>query len=152
MNVFCHWIVVAMASLCCFTIPPLIALKKKPRLQVQVCSLGDDDDDSAVLSSDSVEVNGASKVGEKERFGSWVGKGNGRLKTEVEVKKRVEDKFPKKLEPLWDDGYGTETVTDYFDVAKQIIEPDGGPPRWFSPISCGKPLKDAPILLFLPGN
>ncbi|KAI3707659.1 hypothetical protein L6452_26286 [Arctium lappa] len=31
------------------------------------------------------------------------------------------------------------------------MKPDGGPPRWFCPISCGRPLKDSPVLLYLPG-
>ncbi|KAI8032564.1 Acyltransferase-like protein [Camellia lanceoleosa] len=44
------------------------------------------------------------------------------------------------------------TVKDYLDNAKEIIKPDGGPPRWFCPVECGCPLKDLPILLFLPGN
>ncbi|XP_075658140.1 phytyl ester synthase 1, chloroplastic-like isoform X2 [Castanea sativa] len=36
-------------------------------------------------------------------------------------------------------------------MAKDIVKHDGGPPRWFCPVSCGRPLKDSPILLFLPG-
>lgn len=27
----------------------------------------------------------------------------------------------------------------------------GGPPRWFSPLDCGSPIKDSPLLLYLPG-
>ncbi|PKI44652.1 hypothetical protein CRG98_035007 [Punica granatum] len=57
-----------------------------------------------------------------------------------------------KLEILWDDGYGSMTIKDYLDASKEILKPDGGPPRWFCPIECGQPLKDSPVLLFLPGN
>ncbi|KAG8648171.1 acyltransferase-like protein At1g54570, chloroplastic isoform X3 [Manihot esculenta] len=57
----------------------------------------------------------------------------------------------KDLEALWDDGYGTKTVKDYLDVAKEMIRPDGGPPRWFCPLECGQPRKNSPTLLFLPG-
>ncbi|XP_071730604.1 phytyl ester synthase 1, chloroplastic-like isoform X2 [Rutidosis leptorrhynchoides] len=32
-----------------------------------------------------------------------------------------------------------------------LIKSDGGPPRWFCPVSCGKPLSDSPVLLYLPG-
>ncbi|KAA8545000.1 hypothetical protein F0562_019783 [Nyssa sinensis] len=32
-----------------------------------------------------------------------------------------------------------------------MIRPDGGPPRWFCPVECGRPLKGSPLLLFLPG-
>ncbi|XP_052624420.1 phytyl ester synthase 1, chloroplastic isoform X2 [Lactuca sativa] len=59
-----------------------------------------------------------------------------------------------KLEPLWDDGYGTQSVKDYLDLAKDIIKPDGGPPRWFCPVVADGnecPLPNSPVLLFLPG-
>ncbi|KAK7258782.1 hypothetical protein RIF29_24369 [Crotalaria pallida] len=56
------------------------------------------------------------------------------------------------LAPLWNDGYGTRTVEDYFVAAKEMNKfNDGGPPRWFCPLDCGSPLKDSPTLLFLPG-
>ncbi|PKA57490.1 Acyltransferase-like protein [Apostasia shenzhenica] len=55
------------------------------------------------------------------------------------------------LEVLYDDGSGTLSVKDYLDAAREIIRPDGGPPRWFCPPECGQPIKDAPLLLFLPG-
>lgn len=60
-----------------------------------------------------------------------------------------------KLEPLWDDGYGTQSVKDYLDLAKDFIKPDGGPPRWFCPVVADgneTPLPNSPVLLFLPGN
>ena len=56
------------------------------------------------------------------------------------------------LQPLWDDGFGTQTFKDYLEIAKDIVRPDYGPPRWFCPIECGCPLKDSPVLLYLPGN
>ncbi|KAJ6974486.1 hypothetical protein NC653_030551 [Populus alba x Populus x berolinensis] len=71
----------------------------------------------------------------------------GRLKPSIDVN----DFGPKDLESLWDDGYGTKTVKDYFDGAKEMIRPDGGPPPWFCPIECRQPLKSSPTLLFLPG-
>ncbi|KAI3468633.1 hypothetical protein Pfo_025296 [Paulownia fortunei] len=55
------------------------------------------------------------------------------------------------LKPLWDDGYGTRTVKDYLEAAKNMIKSDGGPPRWFCPIESGPPLKKSPVLLYLPG-
>ncbi|XP_050940740.1 phytyl ester synthase 1, chloroplastic isoform X2 [Cucumis melo] len=105
-------------------------------------------------SADSVSavVNGASVVREE---GSWssIDKGNGWLKSKAAEKKiKLKDDVPEKLEPFWDDGYGTVTVKDYFDAAKDFTQhPDGGPPRWFCPVASGSPLKGSPILLFLPG-
>lgn len=43
------------------------------------------------------------------------------------------------------------SVKDYLDRAQDFIRSDGGPPRWFCPLECGSPPKDAPLLLFLPG-
>lgn len=57
------------------------------------------------------------------------------------------------LEVLYDDGFGSVTVKDYFAAAKVLCRDDGGPPRWFSPVECGRPaVDDAPLLLFLPGE
>uniref|UniRef100_A0A2N9ITP1 Uncharacterized protein n=1 Tax=Fagus sylvatica TaxID=28930 RepID=A0A2N9ITP1_FAGSY len=108
--------------------------------------------DPTLLSSDSVVVNGTSIGGERERVGTSIDQGNGRLRSKVEEKKKVEDDVLETFKPLWDDGYGTQTVRDYFDMAKDIVKHDGGPPRWFCPVTCGRPLKDSPVLLFLPGN
>ncbi|KAG9457589.1 hypothetical protein H6P81_002097 [Aristolochia fimbriata] len=55
------------------------------------------------------------------------------------------------LDLFYDDGYGSSSVIDYLDVAKDLVRNDGGPPRWFCPVECGAPIKGAPILLFLPG-
>ncbi|BBH06668.1 Esterase/lipase/thioesterase family protein [Prunus dulcis] len=101
--------------------------------------------------SDSVAVNGASVIKEREERRSLIDEGNERLRHKVNEEKRVKDGVLESLEPLWDDGYGTVTVKDYFDATKEMIKPDGGPPRWFCPVACGAPLKDSPILFFLPG-
>ncbi|XP_058753801.1 phytyl ester synthase 1, chloroplastic-like [Vicia villosa] len=40
---------------------------------------------------------------------------------------------------------------EYLEQAKEVIKADGGPPRWFSPLDCGLPLENSPLMLFLPG-
>lgn len=52
----------------------------------------------------------------------------------------------------------TPTITDaealFFQQANHLLRSDAtgtGPPRWFSPLHCGPPLNDSPLLLFLPG-
>ncbi|ERN16884.1 hypothetical protein AMTRI_Chr02g264470 [Amborella trichopoda] len=56
------------------------------------------------------------------------------------------------LELLEDDlSWEVQSVKDFFDRSKEFTRPDGGPPRWFTPIECGCPMKDSPVLLFLPG-
>lgn len=144
-------IVQTMASVVTFRISPSHGIKSvyKPCFRVRAQSLGDDD--SSVSSSESV-VNGASVIRDKVKYGALVHSGNGRIKTRVEEKKLVKDTVSEDLAVLWEDGYGTKSVKDYLDEAKEIIKPDGGPPRWFCPVDCGPPLKDSPTLLFLPGN
>ncbi|KAJ0482525.1 putative acylglycerol lipase [Helianthus annuus] len=67
-------------------------------------------------------------------------------------KTSVQNVDPEELKPLWDDGYGTQTIKDYAEIAMDLIKSDhGGPPRWFCPVACGKPIKNSPVLLFLPG-
>lgn len=109
-------------------------------------------DSTAALSFDSVKVNGAvngvSPAVKEERGKADLGSDG--VSSVVEGKKREESEEVK-LEALWDDGYGTETVQDYLDCARDIIKPDGGPVRWFTPISCGPHLSGSPVLLFLPG-
>nr|XP_043630956.1 acyltransferase-like protein At1g54570, chloroplastic [Erigeron canadensis] len=58
---------------------------------------------------------------------------------------------PEELEPLWDDGYGTQTIKDFAEISMDLIKNDRGPPRWFCPATCGFPLKESPTLLYLPG-
>jgi hypothetical protein len=65
--------------------------------------------------------------------------------------KKVQQTKEIDLEVLYDDGFGSVSVKDYFRAAKHMVRDDGGPPRWFSPIECGKPVANAPLLLFLPG-
>ncbi|XP_042969326.1 acyltransferase-like protein At3g26840, chloroplastic isoform X5 [Carya illinoinensis] len=44
------------------------------------------------------------------------------------------------------------SLKEYFERSKElIIRSDGGPPRWFTPLECGSPLANSPLLLFLPG-
>ncbi|WVY94990.1 hypothetical protein V8G54_034078 [Vigna mungo] len=69
----------------------------------------------------------------------------------VEGEKKKKGEAEEGLAALWDDGYGRNSVEDYFAAAKEICRSDGGPPRWFCPVECGPPLKDSPTLLFLPG-
>ncbi|XP_060218058.1 phytyl ester synthase 1, chloroplastic-like [Lycium barbarum] len=103
--------------------------------------------DSTLLSSDS--VNGVPSIQEKEKSSPIADVENGRLASPI--KEKSKEDVQNKLEPLWDDGYGTQTVKDYLEIGSEIIKPDGGPPRWFTPISAGPPLEDSPLLLFLPG-
>ncbi|MFS7926905.1 hypothetical protein Hanom_Chr04g00302641 [Helianthus anomalus] len=68
-------------------------------------------------------------------------------------KTSVQNVDPEELKPLWDDGYGTQTIKDYTEIAMDLIKSDhGGPPRWFCPVACGKPITNSPVLLYLPGN
>nr|KAJ0200861.1 hypothetical protein LSAT_V11C600328470 [Lactuca sativa] len=84
----------------------------------------------------SVKINGASSSSFK------------RKKTFVACydygRKKISQNAPEKLEPLWEDGYGRNRKT------MDLIKSDGGPPRWFCPVACGMPLKDSPVLLYLP--
>ncbi|TVU20888.1 hypothetical protein EJB05_30489 [Eragrostis curvula] len=64
-----------------------------------------------------------------------------------------EEEKPRGLQALYDDGFGGVTVKDYFAAARAVSRDDGGPPRWFCPVDCGRPAVDhAPLLLFLPGT
>lgn len=80
--------------------------------------------------------------------------GIGGRKTDSHVKEKSKDPISvsEQLGLLYDDGYGSESVIDYLDAAREMARPDGAPPRWFCPIECGPPLKGSPVLLFLPGN
>ena len=141
-----------MASVFTCMISPTVALNSgiKPRFGVRIQNVSGGD--STVLTSDVILANVSSFVGKEEKNGAVVdGGNNGKLKHRVE-KKWEKDAIFKDLEILWDDGYGTKTVKDYLDGAKEIFKLDGGPPRWFCPSECGQSLKDSPILLFLPGN
>lgn len=145
-------LVKAMASTVTFRVLPNFGLysESKPRFHVKVRTLAGGD--SKVVSSDSVVVNGASVIDEKEKIESLISGGIGRVGALVEEKIKGKYVAPKELEVLYDDGFGATSVKDYLDIAKEMIKPDGGPPRWFCPVDCGRPLKDSPTLLFLPGN
>ncbi|WCJ37556.1 Esterase/lipase/thioesterase family protein [Euphorbia peplus] len=144
-----------MASVISFLVSPYclrhLEINNKHKFQLKVHNLGD----STVLSSDSSRVNGASFIPEKEKNGAafingkeeTIDGGNGKLKSRKLVKYAVSEE----MQVLWDDGYGTKTVKDYLEAARDFIKPDGGPPRWFCPLECGKTLKNSPVLLFLPG-
>lgn len=57
------------------------------------------------------------------------------------------------LEVLCDDGFGSVTMKDYLEALRALPKDDGGPPRWFCPVECGRPVvHNAPLLLFLPGT
>ncbi|KAL7219110.1 hypothetical protein ACSBR2_012229 [Camellia fascicularis] len=43
------------------------------------------------------------------------------------------------------------SLKDYFELSKNMIRSDGGPPRWFSPFECGSRLNGSPLLRFLSG-
>ncbi|OVA15060.1 Diacylglycerol acyltransferase [Macleaya cordata] len=106
---------------------------------------------STSLSSDSVGITGDSYVKGKKGIGSVIDEENEELGSIDEKKKTGINKSLEGLEVLWEDGYGTSSVKDYLDIAKEMVKPDGGPPRWFCPVECGHPIKDSPVLLFLPG-
>nr|BBB44442.1 xanthophyll esterase [Ipomoea obscura] len=108
-----------------------------------------------LASQDSIRANGVSSSSssscawEKERSRHLR---NGKLGKSVgEEKRKKKEEIQQKLEALWDDGCGTQTVKDYLELVQESIRPDGGPPRWFTPLASGPPLKDSPPLLFLPG-
>ncbi|CAL9776764.1 unnamed protein product [Musa acuminata subsp. burmannicoides] len=55
---------------------------------------------------------------------------------------------PKVLDDSVIEPYG---IRDYIERSRELIKPDGGPPRWFSPLECGARGTDSPLLLYLPG-
>ncbi|WCJ43270.1 Esterase/lipase/thioesterase family protein [Euphorbia peplus] len=127
--------------------------------RVRIRSLGGRD---VMRSCNSISQHGTSFIGlqEKNRIltvgaaseqdeNKVVG-GNRRAKSRAE-RKYVKDAISNDLEVLWDDGYGTKSVKDYLVGARDLMTPDGGPPRWFCPVECGQPLENSPVLLFLPG-
>ncbi|XP_071730601.1 phytyl ester synthase 1, chloroplastic-like [Rutidosis leptorrhynchoides] len=108
---------------------PIISLKENVRLRTcVVCQ------NWGVLSHDSVKMSGVSHANRKG--------------TNVATSRQDEHE---ELKPFWDDGYGTRTMRDCTEIAMDLIKSDGGPPRWFCPVACGKSVKDSPLLLYLPG-
>ncbi|XP_023769522.1 phytyl ester synthase 1, chloroplastic isoform X1 [Lactuca sativa] len=101
---------------------------------------------SRVLVRSIFKINAASCVNRKNTVVSLASYENGGKKSSQNA--------PEKLEPLWDDGYGTQTMKDYTKIAidlSRLTSNDGGPPRWFCPVACNRPLKDSPVLMYLPG-
>nr|XP_043628515.1 acyltransferase-like protein At1g54570, chloroplastic [Erigeron canadensis] len=126
-------------------LPPLFTLKDNHRIRKRVplrSTVGGENSGKESWES-PVRISCASSI---DRKGVNAGSYDIRGKTS---EKYFSDQI--ELENLWDDGYGTQTLKDYLEVAKDLIKSDGGPPRWFCSVSCGQPLKDSPILLFLPG-
>ncbi|CAI0384385.1 unnamed protein product [Linum tenue] len=143
----------------------------KHHFQVKVRSLDSGANSTSTgFSSDSVVVNGRSFTRGKDEVESLFDGGAVEQKeksvaplvddenerfmrlSSVREKNRGKGAISEDMDVLWDDGYGTKTVKDYLIASKDMIRPDGGPPRWFCPVECGEPLKDSPILLFLPGT
>lgn len=47
-------------------------------------------------------------------------------------------------------------VMDFIEQSRDLVRPDGGPPRWFSPVECGpasvpRAVESPPPLFYLPG-
>nr|DAD30462.1 TPA_asm: hypothetical protein HUJ06_009313 [Nelumbo nucifera] len=63
-----------------------------------------------------------------------------------------EKKFDTEILPNAFDNVDLErlSVKDYLECSKDLIKPDGGPPRWFSPLECASRLENSPLLLYLP--
>ncbi|XP_048134020.1 phytyl ester synthase 1, chloroplastic-like [Rhodamnia argentea] len=148
-----------MTSLLSFRVSPYLVLNSEFRPLCRVQARSTVGGDSTVSSSpELVVLNGGLPVEERERIDPLNG-GNGYVASKTEVmKKRKKVKKEAKatsilesLEVLWDDAYGTSSVKDYLDCSRDMIRPDGGPPRWFCPVECGQPLNNSPVLLFLPG-
>ncbi|XP_043709201.1 acyltransferase-like protein At1g54570, chloroplastic isoform X2 [Telopea speciosissima] len=131
------------------SLPVSSEFKCSARLRVHVSATGN----RSVLPSDTVGTDGPAPLSKEDgRIGSGASDGgNGRVGSNLERKRLVKDTVSEELEVLWDDGFGEETVKDYLDISKEMIKPDGGPPRWFCPVACGPPIKESPLLLFLPG-
>lgn len=141
-----------MAGTLAFRLSPLFPQHLGYRLRFRskiLCNL--DERDSTVLSSDRDSVNGVPLVKEDEKIGSSIVGENGHVGSTVGERKRSVKVDTVPLEVLWDDGYGTASMKDYLDIAKDMVKPDGGPPRWFCPVESERPLEGSPVLLFLPG-
>lgn len=101
--------------------------------------------------SGSSEVDSAHQIGTVMRTSEGIGElslGKGKGKRDLGAEKTEKEE----LGLLYDDGFGSESVIDYLDAVRELIRPDGGPPRWFCPVECSRPIRGSPLLLFLPGN
>eukprot|EP00268_Persea_americana_P053045 TRINITY_DN5981_c1_g2_i6.p1 TRINITY_DN5981_c1_g2~~TRINITY_DN5981_c1_g2_i6.p1 ORF type:complete len:704 (+),score=126.08 TRINITY_DN5981_c1_g2_i6:141-2252(+) len=100
--------------------------------------------------SGSSEVDSAHQIGTVMRTSEGIGElslGKGKGKRDLGAEKTEKEE----LGLLYDDGFGSESVIDYLDAVRELIRPDGGPPRWFCPVECSRPIRGSPLLLFLPG-
>lgn len=139
-----------MASVMCSRVSPFSGIRTGIRHRSRLQAPRSLDSGSSAV--DSVTVNGASPFVDREKIDSVIEEGNGRLRLTRDEEKTRNDTILEELAPLWDDGYGTQTVEDYFAAVKELNKSDGGPPRWFCPVECTPALKDCPTLLFLPGK
>ncbi|XP_074311491.1 phytyl ester synthase 1, chloroplastic-like [Silene latifolia] len=98
-----------------------------------------------------VSLNDASIVKGNENNGCAIRGGKGDFGRIGGGGKRGRKLGPVDLEVFWDDGYGGVSMKDFLDISTEMIRPDGGPPRWFCPVECGRPLDDSPLLMYLPG-
>ncbi|KAL0324334.1 UNVERIFIED_CONTAM: Acyltransferase-like protein, chloroplastic [Sesamum calycinum] len=113
-----------------------LSLEKRVHSRYQIrCSGSRDSSSTAALSSDSVTVNGAVNGVKEERKRAVLDSGNGHLSSGVE--RQEVDFEQEKLGPLWDDGYGSETVKDYLDYAKDIIKPMAARPGGMDGLGLG---------------
>ncbi|KAK6928574.1 Diacylglycerol acyltransferase [Dillenia turbinata] len=97
---------------------------------------------SAAVSTDGVSTSISSEEGRLVN-------GNGYVADAIPTKRiseELEDTKKKEMENQ------RLCLKDFFDRANDMIKPDGGPPRWFSPIECGPPLANSPLLLYLPDS
>ncbi|KAK9067902.1 hypothetical protein SSX86_012013 [Deinandra increscens subsp. villosa] len=109
--------------------------------RVVVKSVGSENSVRAIPVPEPLRINGASSFDTKSTLVVSYDDGG----------KKGPRNVPEELQPLWDDGYGTRTMKDFVKTATDLIKSDGGPPRWFCPVACGAPIKDSPVLLYLPG-
>ncbi|KAL9686530.1 hypothetical protein QQ045_023990 [Rhodiola kirilowii] len=131
-----------MASAVTFSAIHGISMPRKPRFRIKAHSL--DTEDSRIVLAES-------SVLDENKLGLIIDSGNGKAGVKVLDKVEKSEVAGDELQVLYDDGYGSNTVKDYLYAARDMIKPDGGPPRWFCPVECGHPVKDSPTLLFLPG-
>lgn len=101
------------------------------------------------------EVSGSSEVDSVHQIGTVTRTSEGIRELSLGKGKRdlgAEEAEKEELGLLYDDGFGSESVIDYLDPARELIRPDGGPSRWFCPGECSRPIRGSPLLLFLPGS
>ncbi|XP_010025088.2 LOW QUALITY PROTEIN: acyltransferase-like protein At1g54570, chloroplastic [Eucalyptus grandis] len=145
-----------MTSSVTFRVSPYLVLNSRFRPRCIVQASSSVAGDSTVPSSPELAaLNGAPPVEGREKIGPLTGRKGYAVSKDAVGKKKVEKEAKstvalESLKVLWDDAYGTKSVKDYLDCARDMIRPDGGPPRWFCPVECGHPLNDSPVLLFLP--